>query len=108
MLLAGLAILCCVLFDTLQHLCYKIPEHFKTGQALWTALGISLHVAGMIAWFWLLGTVPLGIALPLMGASYVTIAIASSIIFKEQVNRTRWLGILMVAGGVLLIGKAAL
>jgi len=38
-----------------------------------------------------------------MGASYVATAFASRLLFKEQVDGRRWLGILVITVGVALI-----
>jgi len=55
----------------------------------------------------LLTLVPLGVAMPLMGASYVTTAFASRLLFKENVDGRRWLGIVVITAGLALIcGKS--
>ena len=50
---------------------------------------------------------PLGVLLPLMGANFVTVAIAGRVLFGEQITRRRAVGIALVAIGFVLVGIAS-
>ncbi len=97
----------CILCETLEQLAYRMAGRAPRRRLAWAALGISWHVLLLIVWFWLLTLVPLGVAMPLMGASYVTTAFASWLLFQENVDVHRWLGIVVITVGLALIcGKS--
>ena len=75
--------LVCVLCETSEHLAYRMAGRVPRRRLAWTALGVGWHVLLLVLWFWLLTLVPLGVAMPLMGASYVTTAFASRLLSKR-------------------------
>jgi drug/metabolite transporter (DMT)-like permease len=69
---------------------------------LWAGLGLF----GISSLFWLvvLSRVPLSVAYPFVGVSYIVIVFLSNSILHEQVPLTRWLGVLVVATGIAIVG----
>ncbi len=51
---------------------------------------------------------PLGIALPLLGANYVAIALGGRLIFHEQIDRRRIIGIALVIIGFVIVSAQGL
>ncbi len=97
----------CVLCETLEQLAYRMAGRVSHRRLAWITLGIGWHILLLVVWFWLLRLVPLGVAMPLMGASYVTTAFASWRLFQENVDARRWLGIVVITVGLALIcGKS--
>ena len=69
-------------------------------------LWIGLALFGISAVFWLvvLSRVPLSVAYPLVGLSYITVVLIARFFFHEHVPPLRWLGVTVVAMGIALIG----
>ena len=69
-------------------------------------LWIGLALFGVSALFWMvvLSRVPLSVAYPFVGISYVLIVASSRFILHEQVPALRWVGVLVVAIGIAIVG----
>ncbi|MHC5727177.1 MAG: EamA family transporter [Nostoc sp.] len=55
-------------------------------------------------WLYVLQTIPLSQAFPVLGLMYALIPIASHYLLKEQVVFSQWLGISIIIAGVILVG----
>ncbi len=104
----------CIALETLEQIAFKASESAgggaQTDRLAWhphvfTGLGIVCYILHMAAWFWVLAVLPLGIALPLMGASYVTVALASRLLFAEEIQPQRWVGIALIMAGLCCVWK---
>ncbi|MEA2517758.1 MAG: hypothetical protein QOG16_1596 [Actinomycetota bacterium] len=69
-------------------------------------LWVGLFLFGVSAVFWLvvLSHVPLSVAYPVVGLSYVLIVGLSRLVLHESVPTMRWLGVLVVAIGIGIVG----
>jgi multidrug transporter EmrE-like cation transporter len=69
---------------------------------LWLGLGLF----GISALFWLvvLSRVPLSIAYPFVGLSYVAIVAFARFFLHEHVPLLRWTGVAVVATGIAIVG----
>jgi multidrug transporter EmrE-like cation transporter len=69
-------------------------------------LWIGLFLFGISAIFWLvvLSRVPLSVAYPIVGISYILIVLLGRFVLNEPVPALRWLGVLVVAAGIAIIG----
>ena len=81
------------------------------GETLWRAareprLWVGLTLFGISAAFWLvvLSRVPLSFAYPFVGISYVAVVASSRFILHEEVPTLRWIGVLVVAMGIAIVG----
>ena len=100
-----LVVAICVVLETFEQLTYRMASHRRGwGYCSYAAVAIILHVIGLGIWFLALKLAPLSVAMPLMGAAYVTVALASARLFNEQINARRWFGIALVVIGVVLLG----
>ncbi len=97
----------CILLETCEHLAYRMAGRMTSQRIAWTGIGAGTHLLVLVIWFRLLTLVPLGIAMPLMGGSYLTTVLASRVLFGERVDHSRWLGITAIVSGILLIGAHA-
>lgn|GEM_PF-2838494 len=95
--------LLCVALETCEHVLFKVSG--KSPFWRWRALagGILLYLCELGCWYWLLSYWPLGIALPLMGLNYVTVALAGSYFFSERLTLRRLLSIAMIISGITII-----
>jgi len=69
----------------------------------WVALGIVLLLAFFAAYMTALSWADLTYVLPATSLGYVLLALIAKFVLHEQVTATRWLGILLVSGGVAFI-----
>ncbi|MBV8780114.1 MAG: EamA family transporter [Phycisphaerae bacterium] len=99
----------CVVSETCEQLCYRAGSGGCSAgmRNAFIGGGVALHLMRLAIWIALLRTFPLGIALPLTGLNFVTIALASWLIFGERVDRRRWMGIALVLGGFVLVAAGA-
>jgi len=66
-------------------------------------VGISLYVLSSLLWLVALSQEELSFIYPLISIGYIITAILSKIIFNESLSMFRFLGILLICGGVYLI-----
>jgi undecaprenyl phosphate-alpha-L-ara4N flippase subunit ArnE len=113
-----------VAFSTLQALCLVCGQIFlkfaiaQTGRFSLTwrfirealtawqlaAAGICMALASLL-WFHILKHYPFSVAYPMISISYIFGMLASIFIFHETVPLTRWIGVLLIMGGVILVAK---
>lgn len=69
-------------------------------------LWVGLILFGISALFWLvvLSRVPLSVAYPFVGVSYILIVLFARVFLHEEVPTLRWLGVLVVAFGIAIVG----
>ena len=104
-LIALFAMLLTVVLETAQQLAFKQASRQPERKIAWTSVGIVIHVPHLAVWFFSLSLLPLTIAAPLLGASYVTVPLASQLFFRERVTPRRWLGIAAIVVWLLLVSK---
>jgi drug/metabolite transporter (DMT)-like permease len=69
----------------------------------WIAIGIVLLLAFFAAYSYALSWADLTFVLPATSLGYVLIALIAQFFLHEQVTLTRWIGILLVSGGVGIV-----
>ena len=93
----------CVAIETLQHLLYRMAGRRPERYLAFVSAGVGLHLVEQVFWYLLLRAEPLGVVLPMMGASYATVAMAGSWCFGERITVRRRFGIACVIVGFTLI-----
>lgn len=101
--LAFIGILSTIIFETGEQLAFKQAAKDSRVKVLWTIVGIALYIPHLISWFFTLSLIPLSLGAPLLGASYITVPLASGLVFREKLDRRRWLGIGLIVLGLMLI-----
>lgn len=76
----------------------------KTPQ-IW--LGLSLFVISAGVWLVVLSRAPLSFAYPFAGFTYVLITLVSRYALHETIPAMRWLGILLVVVGIVIVARTA-
>ncbi len=102
---AMLPLASCVGVETAQQVAFSLAGSRPQQRFSWLAFGISLHLVLVGLWCQLLTILPLGVALPLSGASYLTVTFVSQALLKERVNQQRWIGVASIAIGFALISS---
>jgi len=69
---------------------------------LW--LGLMLFGISAVFWLVVLSRVDLSVAYPFVGLSYVVVVLFARLFLNEQVTALRWLGVVVVASGIAIIG----
>ena len=69
---------------------------------LW--LGLTLFGISALFWLVVLSRVDLSVAYPFVGLSYIIVVLFSRLFLHEQVSALRWLGVVVVAVGIAIIG----
>jgi multidrug transporter EmrE-like cation transporter len=71
---------------------------------LW--LGLALFGVSALFWLVVLSRVPLSVAYPFVGLSYVAIVGGARFLLGEQVPGLRWAGVVVVAVGIAIVGAS--
>lgn len=66
-------------------------------------LGFTLYAISAATWILALSTVPLSVAYPFLGLSYVAIAALSVLWLNEWLSPAQWIGIALVMFGVVVV-----
>ncbi len=103
-----IAISITVVVETLEQLMFKASAKHEKFRHHFLISGIVLHMVQILSWFFVLALVPLNKAIIVLAATYVTIALASKHVFKEQVTKRAWVGILAIMAGLTLITSTGL
>ena len=103
---AVVPLIVCIAVETAEQIAYSRASTHANRRLVWTAVGISLHLILLASWCWLLLLIQLGLATPLTGMSYVTVALAGQYLLGEYVSPRGWVGILSIAiGFALIVGR---
>jgi uncharacterized membrane protein len=68
----------------------------------WTALGICILVVWMLSDLALLSRADLSFVLPVTASAYVLVALLGHFLLHDHISLARWMGILLITGGVIL------
>ena len=69
-------------------------------------LGLFLYGMGALAWISVLSRLDLSLAYPFLALNFVLITLISRVFLGETVPTLRWLGILVIVGGILLVSRS--
>ena len=68
------------------------------------AAGFASFAGAAVFYTILLRSVPLNVAQSFTAAQYVAVILASALVLAEPINGVRWLGIALIASGIVLVG----
>ena len=68
--------------------------------------GLLLYGVSTLLWLVIISKADLSFAYPMIALGYVVTAFLARLYFNENITLMKWLGILLILGGVLLISKA--
>jgi len=81
-------------------------EFFRSVLTNWYLLASGICMtAATVLWMYILKHFEFSVAYPITGLSYVFGMLAAILVFHEAVPLIRWLGVLLIMGGVALIVK---
>jgi len=68
--------------------------------------GMFLYFAASLLWLIVLSRIDLSFAYPLLSVGYIFIVLYSDLILKEDVSLVRWIGVVTICLGVILISRS--
>jgi len=68
----------------------------------WTAAGIAILIVWMLSDLALLSRADLSFVLPVTASAYILVALVGHFFLHDHISRVRWVGILLISGGVIL------
>ncbi len=72
---------------------------------LWA--GLLTVVAVFVIWSTILSKIDLSVAVPIASFSYILVPVVSVIFLHEQISALRWMGILLILAGVILVSLSS-
>jgi multidrug transporter EmrE-like cation transporter len=69
--------------------------------------GMGFFVLASVFWLVVLSRLPLSTAYPFAGLTYILTTAIAKFGLKEQVPGMRWVGILLIVGGIILVGRTS-
>jgi drug/metabolite transporter (DMT)-like permease len=99
------AVFGCVVFETGQQVAFRLSGRLPAQRWQWLAVGVTCYLVELLFWFRVLQLLPLGVAVPLLSANYVTVSLASYFLFQERLNFQHWAGIACIMTGIALTAQ---
>lgn len=85
----------------------RLPSLLRDVASVWQVyVGLVLYACSAALWILALATVPLSVAYPFLGLSYVGIAVLSVAMLGEWLTPAQWLGIVLVVVGVIAVATS--
>ena len=93
------------------HFAFQAAALLPTGLAVATnpyiLTGLLCYVISVVVWLMVLSRVEVSFAYPLLSVGYIVTALAGYYLFQENMNISRWAGIIVICLGVWLITRTA-
>ena len=83
-----------------------VHSYLKIFFAPYVILGVLTYFCSIFFWLYALSKVDLSFAYPFLALSYVFIVLASQYYLGEIVPFIRWIGVLVICFGVLIVSKS--
>lgn len=68
-------------------------------------VGLALYGISSLVWLIVLSRLDLSYAYPLLASMYIVLPLLSMVFLKESIPPLRWLGMLVVIAGVILVSR---
>jgi multidrug transporter EmrE-like cation transporter len=69
-------------------------------------VGLALYGVGALSWIMVLSRLNLSYAYPFLALNFVLIALVSRMVLGESIPLMRWVGILLICGGIIAIASS--
>jgi len=82
------------------------PQFFMRALTMWQVLaGLVFSVAGSLLWLVVISRADLGYSNLVLSLTFVVVALASAVLFKEPMPLLKWLGASLIVLGVFLVSQ---
>jgi drug/metabolite transporter (DMT)-like permease len=68
--------------------------------------GVAMYVVGTLIWLVVLSRLDLSFAYPLVATTYVFTPLLANLLLHEQIPGLRWVGIVVILIGVVIVARA--
>lgn len=103
-----IAMMCCtVIANLLMKLGATTPaaERFFFGIVDWKmAAGLVAFGCAVVVYAMLLQSIPLNLVQSLAAAQFIAVIVASKLVLAEPISATRWVGVALIAAGLVVMG----
>ncbi|MDR3640481.1 MAG: EamA family transporter [Humidesulfovibrio sp.] len=79
----------------------------RSGKGSWRGLGLMFFALEALVYTWSLRYLDVSTAFPLSSLSFAAVAFLSRGLLRETVDRTRWVGVLLILAGASLVALRA-
>ena len=69
--------------------------------------GVALYFFSAVVWAYLLTKLSISLVQPILALTYVLTPILAIVLLHESVPAARWVGILVIIGGVFIVARTA-
>jgi drug/metabolite transporter (DMT)-like permease len=69
-------------------------------------LGLAMYGLGAFTWIVVLSRVDLSYAYPFLALNFVLVAVVSQLVLAESIPGLRWLGIVVICAGILIVARS--
>lgn len=86
---------------------YGTAEHWEdrtTRRYLWIGLWAICFALATLLWLIALRNTAISYAYPLLGGGYILVTVLAKWLLDEQISALRWLSILIITAGVVMVG----
>jgi drug/metabolite transporter (DMT)-like permease len=82
------------------------PQFFLKALTMWQVLaGLVFSVVGSLLWLVVISRADLGYSNLVLSLTFVVVALASAVLFKEPMPLLKWLGASLIVLGVFLVSQ---
>jgi undecaprenyl phosphate-alpha-L-ara4N flippase subunit ArnE len=92
-----------IVIETIEHVLYRLGGRQRARFLWFVTPAVAMNLIGLGLWLLVLRYLPLSQAMPLLAANNVTVALAGKWIFGEVIHTRRWIGIILIVSGFVLI-----
>jgi drug/metabolite transporter (DMT)-like permease len=85
----------------------KKAAQVQAGKGPWRVLGFACFGLETVVYTWALRYLAVSIAFPLGSLSFVAVTFLSQCLLREHVDRTRWVGVVLILLGASLVAGHA-
>ena len=104
----GLVLLvACAWIEGASQVCFKQAVRVPRRHVFWVGMGSAVHLVEAVLYTAVLAQLDLSIAYPLSALTFITTTCLSLWLLRETVTPTRWIGVLLILAGAVLLGSSA-
>ncbi len=104
----GLVLLvACAWIEGASQVCFKQAVRVPRRRVFWVGMGSAVHLVEAVLYTAVLAQLDLSIAYPLSALTFITTTCLSLWLLRETVTPTRWIGVLLILAGAVLLGSSA-
>ena len=97
----------CAWIEGASQVCFKQAVRAPRRHVFLIGMGSAAHLLEAVVYTAVLAQLDLSIAYPLSALTFITTTCLSLWLLRESVTPTRWIGVLLILAGAVLLGSSA-